>query len=143
MKRSDIHSFKLWPQSRNAVKLRGEPLDPVLWQGSQWAVTEYGLEKRDGCYHVAAADLWLFARADSAQEVFVHWWKHLSGKCWCDADDVDSALQAMLVLFDRNGNRTSVPAPTLMSEDDIENFALQAGDQAYSNAKLRALNGLP
>ncbi len=30
------------------VKLRGEPLDEVWWQGRQWAVTAHGLEARDG-----------------------------------------------------------------------------------------------
>ena len=67
--------FFLCPQSRNEVKVRGEALDPILWQGEQWAVTTYGLECRDGTYVVqAGSHFWDKA---TAQDVFVSWFKHL------------------------------------------------------------------
>ena len=35
-----------------AVANRGEPLSEIWWQGRQWTVTSYGLEARDGRYHI-------------------------------------------------------------------------------------------
>lgn len=140
--------YVLCRQSTNHVLVRGEKLDPILWQGKQWAVTTYGLECRDGTYHVKAGKhfsefgeaYWSKNQYDR-ESIFVGWFKHLSGKSWVDHDDVDSALQAMLVLFDKDGNRTNVSAPALIDEYSIEEFALQAGEQAYAAAKLKALEG--
>jgi len=146
MKRSDIAKYVLCPQSRNVVRVRGEPLHPILWQGKQWAVTDYGLECRDGTYHVAANAFWYSCNLTgeiTADQVFVSWWKHLSGKNWCDKDDVDNALQAMLVLFNRNGTRTNVRAPILTDEADVEDYAMQAGERAYQEARRRAMDGMP
>ena len=36
-------------------KLFAEPLSGIWWQGRQWAVTEYGLECRDGAYPIAVS----------------------------------------------------------------------------------------
>jgi hypothetical protein len=33
-------------------RFHGDPLGRVLWQGRQWSVTEYGIECRDGSYHI-------------------------------------------------------------------------------------------
>lgn len=145
MKRSNIPKFVFCPQSRDAVKCVGEPLDSVLWQGKQWAVTTYGLECRDGCYHVESHYLWdCVPKKDASEEdAFIYWWQHISGKNWVDKDDIDAALQAFVLLYDRKGNRrVGVPAPALIEENDVESFALQAGERAYQDAKKRALKGL-
>lgn len=139
--------FFLTPQATNEVKCRGQALAPILWQGEQWAVTEYGLERRDGTYAVKAGDhFWngcgIGRKNRDEQTVFSTWWRHLSQKSWCDEDDIDAALQAMLVLFDESGKRTNVKAPSILSEYDAEDFALQAGEAAYKDAKQRAIEGL-
>jgi len=141
-----VKTFDFPPQSTNEVKCCGEILYPILWQGRQWAVTDYGLECRDGLYAVDARDFWELLDLSSeanvdAQKVYLSWWRHLSGKVWCDKSDVDNAIRVMLILFDKHGNRTSVPAPRLMNEWDAENYALEAGNRAYQEAKRRALEG--
>jgi hypothetical protein len=140
--------FEFGPQSRNEVKLRGEPLDLILWQGEQWAVTEYGLEKRDGTYHVQAKDMWGFAMpldkgaTVTKQCVFVHWFQHLSHKKWCDEDDVDYALQAFVLLFDKNGQRTKTKPPSLMDAAEVEDYAANCANRSYEAAKTNAINGM-
>jgi hypothetical protein len=147
-KKDDFGWFKFCLQTCSEVKRRGEPLDLVLWQGEQWAVTEYGLEKRDGTYHVQAKDMWSFAmpldasKSKTRQCVFVHWFKHLSSKSWCDEDDIDHALQAFMLLFDEKGNRTHIAPPSLMGEAEIEEYAAQCANDAYEAARRRALEGL-
>lgn len=37
------------------VENQAENLDEIWWQGRQWAVTAYGIEARDGTYHIEAA----------------------------------------------------------------------------------------
>ena len=39
------------------VESRGDRLGKVWWQGRQWAVTEHGIECRDGTYYIAAKRL--------------------------------------------------------------------------------------
>ena len=41
----------------NPVHCKGEPLGRVRWQGERWAVTDRGIEQRDGCYVIAAHQL--------------------------------------------------------------------------------------
>jgi hypothetical protein len=41
----------------NEVRLCGEELRPVIWQGRQWAVTTFGIESRDGLYAIRARRL--------------------------------------------------------------------------------------
>ena len=140
--------FRLCPQSRNHVHCRGEELGDILWQGEQWAVTTYGLECRDGTYHVPIKNLWDFAEAKpgqkkTKQDVMVHWFKHLREKNWCNEDDIDHALQAAMVLFNMDGTRTAVEAPFLMDEAEIEAAALEAAERAYRITKDRLLYGLP
>ena len=135
-------------QTRNEVHNQGEKLDCVLWQGKQWSVTTYGLECRDGTYHVAAKDLWDLAPKLSSEKtktrrcVFVHWFQHLSRKVWCNEDDIDHALQAFLLLFDKNGKRTKITPPTLIGESEIEEYAIQCANAEYEAAKRRAIKGL-
>jgi hypothetical protein len=74
-------------RAANEVKLCGEKLTrPISWTGYQWAVTGYGLECRDGCYHVAKHDLWM-------DECHHGWVPHMSEKGWVDLDDFAEALR--------------------------------------------------
>jgi hypothetical protein len=46
-------------ECNNKVHCRGEPLStPIYWQGRQWAVTPFGIERRDGCYTIGQHRLW-------------------------------------------------------------------------------------
>ncbi len=140
--------FRLCPQSRNHVHCRGEALSQILWQGTQWAVTTYGLECRDGTYHVPIQNLFGYVhvpkgRKKTKQDVMVFWFEHLSGKNWCDEDDIDHALQAALVLFNMDGTRTNVEAPFLMDEHEIEQAALDDAERAYRATKDRLIYGAP
>jgi len=139
--------FYFFEQSRNEVKCRGDALDIILWQGSQWAVTAYGLEKRDGTYPVDRnnffTNVYKFNHIKNKKEaVFNEWLAHLSEKSWCDKDDLWNALNAMCLLFDEKGNRTSVAAPTLCNLDDIEHIASEAANKAYEETKRKAMLGL-
>ena len=137
------HWSRLLPQSRNHVHVKGQPLCEVLWQGEQFAVTSFGLEKRDGTYRIPSNVFWLKIYDGDPQKVMSGWFLHLSQKAWADEDDVDAAIQAMLVLFHADGTRTSVPAPYLMDENDIEEAANEAAERAYKETKDRLLHGLP
>lgn len=122
-------------QSTNVVKICGVNLSPVLWQGKQWAVTEYGLEKRDGTYHVDSE--WFFKNDKDDYS----WFMHMRNKSWCDMDDFEDACEVMYMLFFKNGKRNSAPAPITMSQEEIEEYALQAAEEAYLSAKNRANHG--
>jgi hypothetical protein len=150
-KKDDFGWFKFCPQTRSEVKIHamGEPLDLILWQGKQWAVTEYGLEKRDGTYHVPAAEFYKnvdplrFPKTkDLRQIAYLSWFHHLTEKNWVDELDIDHALQAMCLLFNTNGTRTSIQPPTLMGEAEIEEYAAQCANDAYEAARRRAMKGL-
>jgi len=132
--------FELIHQSTNIVECKGQPLGVILWQGDQWAVTDYGLERRNGKYSIHCKD---FCRGlKTKQDVFVFWFKHLSSKSWCNEDDVDAALQAMMVLFDLNGNRTNVNAPSFIGESEIEEYASKCANEEYEFARIRAIQGM-
>lgn len=65
------------------VRCRGEALDKVWWQGRQWAVTEFGIEARDGTYTI---------KADRLAENFGHAWPaHVCEKMWVDQEDFCTA----------------------------------------------------
>ncbi|HEY1474031.1 MAG TPA: hypothetical protein VGF53_08110 [Pseudolabrys sp.] len=66
----------------NRVRCISERLHPAHWIGRQWAVTSFGIEKRDGTYPIA------FARLDA-----IDWISHLAGKMWIDLDDFAEALR--------------------------------------------------
>ncbi len=139
--------FMLCPQSRNHVACRGKELDDILWQGEQWAVTTYGLERRDGVYGIPLENLFSFVNSEKGknktkQDVMVHWFNHLHTKTWCNEDDIDHALQAVLVLFNLDGTRTKIEAPFLMDESDIEFFALESADRHYRLTKDRLFYGV-
>lgn len=147
--KDDFGWFKFCPQTRSEVKCFGKPLDFVLWQGKQWAVTMYGLECRDGRYFVQAAEFYenvdplRFPKTKNVRQLaYLSWFYHLKEKNWVDELDIDHALQAMCLLFNPKGTRTSIQPPTLMGEAEIEEYAAQCANDAYEAARRRALEGL-
>lgn len=70
-------------QSSNPVQVRGEALHPILWQGEQWAVTEYGIECRDGTYAIDGARLLRKRQGTNKYD----WPLHLDEKVWVNMDD--------------------------------------------------------
>ena len=122
------------PQSFNEVKCSGEKLSAVLWQGRQWAVTDYGLECRNGHYYVEAQNFRKSEAAKGWREHGYNWARHIGQKSWCDIDDLEDALTAFNILFDEHGKRTCVPAPSIQSHEDAEVYALAVADEAYRSA---------
>lgn len=79
----------------NTVAVRGEALsEPVIWVGRQWAVTAFGIERRDGCYAIEAARLW---------EEYPGWThgSHMAWKGWVDMPDFMTALMVARGHFGR------------------------------------------
>lgn len=68
------------------VPIRGEGLHKVIWCGRQWAVTEYGLECRDGTYAIEKDRLW-------ENEKEHGWVRQMAGKNWTDMMDFIEALR--------------------------------------------------
>lgn len=77
-----------WPSFGDPVRVRGQELHPVLWHGEQWAVTEYGIECRDGTYAIAA-DRLLKKRIGTNQ---YDWPLHLREKVWVDMSDFQKSF---------------------------------------------------
>jgi hypothetical protein len=72
----------------NEVRLCGEELHSVIWQGRQWAVTTLGIESRDGLYAIKARRLTEGLRDDDP-----HCWIDLmAGKEWVDLPDLATAF---------------------------------------------------
>jgi hypothetical protein len=72
----------------NEVRLCGEELHSVIWQGRQWAVTTLGIESRDGLYAIKARRLTEGLRDDDP-----HCWIDLmAGKEWVDLPDFATAF---------------------------------------------------
>lgn len=80
------------PQATNEVKVRGEKLAPVSWKGVQWAVTDYGLEARDGTYAIEKRRL-LERRGERYE-----WPEHMGEKGWVDMADFRRAFAVALHL---------------------------------------------
>jgi hypothetical protein len=66
------------------VRVRGEALGNVIWQGRQWAVTDYGLEARDGTYSIDRRRLRQDLPAWS-------WPQQMGEKDWVDIEDFTTA----------------------------------------------------
>lgn len=78
------------------VHVRGEPLHQIYWRGRQWAVTSYGIERLNGAYAIAAADLKQL------------WWPgQIIRKTWVDQTDF---LTAWLVALPLHSVRISAAA---------------------------------
>ena len=78
----------------------GEDLEEIWWQGRQWAVTSWGIEKRDGTYEIQAKRLWergLYGSAPKGPAPWA-WPDHMSEKNWVDIHDFCSAFLVALSL---------------------------------------------
>lgn len=72
--------------SADYATCRGEQLaEPIYWEGRQWAVTEAGIECRDGTYFIDKKRLW-------EEEGKWGWVNQLSEKEWVDIEDFVIAL---------------------------------------------------
>ena len=78
--RSMFHALPII-MDNNEIPLVDEPLHPIIWQGRQWAVTEYGIEARNGTYHIEKERL-----------LEQPWEKHVPRKAWVDKADFLTAL---------------------------------------------------
>ena len=79
------------------VRNRGEELHETLWQGRQWAVTEYGIEARDGTYAIAA-DRLSETRPHQGHEL-PDWPLHMAEKDWVDIHDFCTAFLTALACY--------------------------------------------
>jgi hypothetical protein len=94
------------PEATNAVDLCGEELSrPIYWQGRQWAVTGYGVERRDGRYAIDATRLW-------EQDESYGWVRHMAGKKWVDlrTSPKRCGLRDGVAGMLRSGDRTQLKA---------------------------------
>lgn len=73
------------------VRVRGEPLGAVWWQGRQWAVTSDGIEARDGSYVIEAG------RVIENLEPY-SWVRHMAAKNWVDLEDFATAWLVAVAL---------------------------------------------
>jgi hypothetical protein len=80
---------------KNQVTNRGEALSEIWWQGRQWAVTDYGLECRDGTYAIERERL--LEEATTYGGI-----RQVGMKIWCDVDDFSTAY---LVAVAMHGHR--------------------------------------
>ncbi len=80
-----------------SVVNRGEPLDEKIWQGRQWAVTEYGIEARDGRYVIDAARL--SETREFRGQRLPSWPLHMAEKSWVDVHDFCTAFLAALTCY--------------------------------------------
>lgn len=65
---------------------RGERLSNALWIGRMWAVTVYGVERRDGLYSIHKDNLW-------DNEDRWGWVNQIGAKEWDDLPDFAEALR--------------------------------------------------
>jgi hypothetical protein len=76
------------------VACRGDeiPIDQILWQGRQWAVTTRGIERRDGSYFIEAD------RLNETRDAMPDWPLHMAEKTGIDIDDFCTAFMVALAL---------------------------------------------
>lgn len=98
-------------KSHARVVVRGEALNNEWWVGSQWSVTAYGLECRNGQYAIAAAKL-----------TELDWPRHVTEKNWVDMDDFCTAWLCALALHGKStkGARDAIKRAVLSVERDID-----------------------
>jgi hypothetical protein len=68
--------------SGNYIRPIGERLHPIRWTGRQWAVTSFGVERRDGTYSI---------HNDRLESI--EWISHLASKRTVDLEDFAEALR--------------------------------------------------
>jgi hypothetical protein len=76
------------------VHCRGEELGEMWWQGRQWAVTEHGIECRDGSYCITKDRLAETLPLSDVPE----WPAHMAEKIWADIPDFCTAYLVALSL---------------------------------------------
>jgi hypothetical protein len=100
----------------SAVARGGEALHPIFWQGREWAVTAYGIERRDGSYPIEASRLCEghegAAVAADGTPVPYTWIGHIGEKGW----DLADFATAFFVACAMHGVRLS-PAEVEMLRD--------------------------
>ena len=80
------------------VAIRGEDIQyETLWQGRQWAATEYGIQARDGSYAIAADRLSETREVEGEQ--LPDWPLHMAEKAWVNIDDFCTAFLVALTMF--------------------------------------------
>jgi hypothetical protein len=84
------------------VKVRGEALHQVRWQGRQWAVTDYGIEARDGTYAIEKA------RLGEMHGTSWSWPQHMAEKGWPDVDDFVTAWLVALAVHGVKVSRKAI-----------------------------------
>jgi hypothetical protein len=89
--------------STEPVTVRGEALHEEFWTGRQWAVTAYGIEKRDGTYVIKAGRL--------LEDLPDHSWiAHMTEKTWLDFDDFATAFFVALSYHGANPTADDIAA---------------------------------
>lgn len=74
------------------VRNLGERLHPIIWKGRQWAVTTYGIECRNGLYHIQKHRI---RESNNGHG----WVDHMSEKTWVDIDDFKEALRRAMETY--------------------------------------------
>jgi hypothetical protein len=110
-------------QNKIRQKLMGEDLDEIWWQGRQWAVTSYGIERRDGIYAIEASTLW--------QRTPI-WPDHMSWKATVDLDDFCTAFLVGLSLHPRPADAAGF-APDQLRE--ICDLAISGRDRLIAEGR--------
>jgi hypothetical protein len=91
--------------SQEPVKVRGEELHEIWWRGKQWAVTAYGIECLDGCYHIKKDRL-------LEQLIGEHpypWPLHMAEKDWVDPDEFCTAWIIAILLHGYGRQKYAAP----------------------------------
>jgi hypothetical protein len=102
--------------STSHVRVTGERLHkPIYWRGSQWSVTGYGIEARDGTYAIAKDRVW-------EENQGYGWVDQMSEKDWVNLRDFVEALRLGRARWPRKDTGSSQSSRKGLSEDldDIE-----------------------
>ena len=89
---------------RTPVKVCGDPLTQIWWQGKQWAVTKFGIECRDGTYPIEAKDL----TYDLDNDTNHGWIEQMRSKGWVDMNDFSTAYFVALSMHGRQLSKEKV-----------------------------------
>jgi hypothetical protein len=84
---TDLAAPPRYSSTADVACIFGDPLARIIWQGQQWAVTDYGLQCRDGGYSITRFRLW-------ENESALHGWiRHMARKPWVDVQDFAEGLR--------------------------------------------------
>ena len=107
---------------RGEVKVTGKELDQILWQGREWSVTTFGLERRDGCYAIEARRLLEGMRDDQPNS----WVRHVRDRERLDINDFTTAFLIACAVFRRRLRQQDVELVMWHRHCVAEDRALQA-----------------